>query len=272
MLVDFARTAVENENLGRRGVTDFLCLSFSVNDSIGHDYGPDSHEVMDITLRTDRLLADFFKFLDARIGLKNCTIILAGDHGTPPVPDRLKSFNPAIDAGRIDQPRVLATGEAALDRAFGPLAAGRHWFVIDSLALLFSTEALQERNVAPAAAESVLRAALLTLPFVEAAFTRTQLAAGEAPGEFGPAVLLSFHPQRSADVLYVPKPFWVDRATGTNHGTPYNYDTHVPLVWFGVGVKPGVRTERVGIDDIAPTLAHLLGVLAPPRATGRILF
>ena len=272
VLVDFARAVVENENLGGRGVTDFLCLSFSVNDSIGHDYGPDSHEMMDITLRTDRMLADFFRFIDKRVGLKNCTIVLTGDHGTPPVPERAKFHNPAIDAGRIDQPRVLKTGEAALDRAFGPLAGGRHWFVTDSTALLFSVDALKERNATPSAAENILRDALLTLPFVEAAFTRTQLLAGEAPGKFGPAARLSFHPQRSGDVLYIPKPFWVDRATGTNHGTPYDYDTHVPLLWFGVGVKAGEHRERVSMEDVAPTLANLLRVKAPPRATGRLLF
>lgn len=272
VLVDFARAVMENENLGRRGVTDFLCLSFSVNDSIGHNYGPDSHEVMDITLRTDRMLADFFKYLEARVGLKNCTIILTGDHGIPPVPERMKSFNPGIDAGRIDHPRVQRTGEAALDRAFGPLAEGRRWFVLDSTALLLSAAALQERNVTAAAAEKVLREALLTIDFIHTVFTRTQLEADEAPGEFGPAAKLSFHRERSGSVFYITKPFWFDRATGANHGTPYGYDTHVPLLWFGVGVTPGERRERISVEDVAPTLAHLLGVLPPPRAAGRILF
>jgi hypothetical protein len=272
VMMDFARAAVENENLGRRGVTDFLCLGFSVNDSIGHNYGPDSHEVMDITLRTDRMLADFFKFLDARIGLKNCTIVFTADHGIPPIPEVVKKINPRFDAGRIDQALVLKVGEAALTGAFGPLAEGRRWFVSDATALLFFADSLKERGVTRPAAEQVLRDALHTIPFVQEAFTRTQLAAGQAPGELGAAMLLSFHPERSGDVLYVPKPYWFERATGTNHGTPYNYDVHVPLLMFGVGVKPGVRSEPVGIDDIAPTLAHLLGVLAPPRATGRNLF
>ena len=272
VLMDFTRAVLENENLGRRGVTDFLCLSFSVNDSIGHDYGPDSHEVMDIMLRTDRMLADLFKVLEARVGLKNCTILLTGDHGAPPVPDRLKSFSPAFDTGRVDHKRVLATGEAALSQAFGALPEGRRWFVTDSTALVFSVGVLTDRNVPAAAAEAVLRDALLTIPFVEAAFTRTELAAHRATGEFGAAAQLSFHPQRSADVIYIPKPYWLDRATGTNHGTPYGYDTHVPLLWYGVGVKPGARTERIGVDDVAPTLANILGVLASPRAQGRMLF
>jgi arylsulfatase A-like enzyme len=84
---------------------------------------------------------------------------------------------------------------------------------------------------------------------------------------------LSYYPPRSPDVMLVLKPYFIDRAnTGTTHGTPYQYDTHVPQLWYGAGVKPGVRTERVGVDDIAPTLARLLGVPAPPLAEGRVLF
>ena len=158
------------------------------------------------------------------------------------------------------------------DRLFNALPEGRRWVVTDSTALIFSVDVLKERNVAPAAAEAVLRDALLTIPFVATAFTRTELAAHRATGEFGAAAQLSFHPLRSGDVLYTPKPYWLDRPTGTNHGTPYGYDTHVPLLWYGVGVKPGVRTERIGVDDIAPTLANILGVLAAPRAQGRNLF
>ena len=272
VLVDFARAVLENENLGRRGVTDFLGVSFSVNDSIGHEYGPDSHEVMDMMLRTDRMLADLFKVIDERVGLKNCTILLTGDHGAPPMPERLRTIAPGMDAGRIDHPRALNTGEAALTQAFGALPEGRRWFVTDSTALIFSIDVLKERNVAPAAAEAVLRDALLTIPFIAAAFTRTELAAHRATGEFAAAAQLSFHPLRSGDVLYIPKPYWLDRKTGTNHGTPYNYDTHVPLLWLGVGVIPSLRSERIGVDDIAPTLANILGRLAPPRGLGRNLF
>src|SRR4051812_34574316 len=156
VLMDFARAVVENENLGGRGVTDLLCVSFSVNDSIGHNYGPDSHEVMDITLRTDRMLADFFKFLDGRVGLKNCTIILTADHGVSPIPERVKALNPNVSAGRVDNVRLLHTCEDALDRAFGRLGEGRHWLLIDESSLLFLRGVLQEKNIALAVAEKVV--------------------------------------------------------------------------------------------------------------------
>ncbi|WP_414662816.1 alkaline phosphatase family protein [Horticoccus sp. 23ND18S-11] len=272
VLVDFARTVIEQEKLGQRGVTDLLCLSFSVNDSVGHAFGPDSHEVMDITVRTDRMLAELFAFLDARVGLKRCTIVFTADHGVAPIPEQVKARSPGVSAGRIDNARLLKTCEAALDRAFGPLSDGRHWLVVDESSLLFLRGVLQEKKVAQPAAEKVVRDALLTLEFVEAAYTRSDLEAGVALGPYGVATLLSFNRERSGDLYYQMKPYWVDRKTGTNHGAPYTYDTHVPLLWFGAGITPGVRTERVGVDDIAPTLARLLGLVAPPMSQGRVLF
>lgn len=272
VLAEFARALIEHEKLGQREATDLLCLSFSVNDSIGHNYGPDSHEVMDITLRTDRLIAEFLQFLDDRVGLKRCTIVFTADHGIAPLPERAKALNAHLSAGRIDNPRLLKTCEAALDRAFGPLAQGRHWVVTDENSLLFFGDVLKEKGVAQADAERVVRDALLTLDFIAAAYTRTELEAGHVAGEYAVETLRSFHPERSGDVYYQVRPYWVDRKNGTNHGSPYRYDVQVPLVWFGVGVKPGVYLQPVGMEDVAPTLAHLLGVLAPPQSRGRVLF
>lgn len=272
VLVDFAREVVEHEKLGQRGFTDVLCLSFSTNDSVGHTYGPDSHEVMDITLRTDRMLADFLTFLDRKVGLQRCTIVFTADHGAAPLPERVKALNPAISAGRVDAVRLLKTGEAALDAAFGPLADGKRWLVPDAFQFLFAAGVLAEKKLAPAVAENVLRDALRTVDFIDEAYTRSALLAGDVKGAYAEATLLSFNRERTGDVYFRIKPFWVDRKTGTNHGTPYTYDVCVPLVWFGVGVKPGVYPQRVGVDDIAPTLAHILNLLPPPRSEGRQLF
>ncbi len=272
VLLDFARAAVEHENLGRRGHTDVLCLSFSTNDVVGHNYGPDSHEVMDITLRTDRMLAEFFAFLEKRVGLKNCTIVFTADHGIPPLPERVKAAGTTLSAGRIDNVALLKTCEDALNGAFGPLAAGRKWLLVDENWLFFQRDVLKEKSVAAAAAEKVVRDALMTIEFVEAAYTRTDLNAGTIAGPHAEGVLLSHFGARSGDVYYHMKPFWVDRKTGTNHGTPYVYDVHVPLLWYGVGVKPGIHRQRVGVDDIAPTLSRILGLLAPPLSQGKVLF
>jgi arylsulfatase A-like enzyme len=243
-----------------------------VNDTVGHNYGPDSHEMMDITLRTDRLLADFFKFLDGRIGLKNCTIVFTADHGTAPIPERVKAANPGISAGRVDSVRLLKTCEEALDRAYGRLSEGRHWLVLDESSLLFLPDVLKEKNLTQSAAEKIVRDALLTIEFIAAAYTRSDLEQGHALGPYGAATLLSFNRERSGDLYYQVKPYWVDRKAGTNHGTPYTYDVHVPLLWYGVGVTPGIYVPRVGVDDIAPTLAHLLGIESPPMSQGKVLF
>ncbi len=274
LLADFACAVVENEQLGRRGVTDLLCVSFSATDYIGHDYGPDSHEVMDNVIRTDRILEKFFQFLDAKVGLQHCTIILTADHGTAPLPEHVTELSQGrIPAGRIDLKQMLVTLEAALDRKFGPRAGHGGWLVTDDAWLLVLPDALKEKNLTSAAVQTVVRDTLLTLDFVEVAYTREQLEAGEVRGELGQRALLSFNRERSGDVFYQAKPYFVNKEKyGTNHGTPYDYDTHVPLLWYGVGVKPGLYSARVGMDDLAPTLAHLLALPAPPLSNGHVLF
>lgn len=269
---EFARAVVTHENLGGRGVTDLLGLSLSANDKVGHSYGPDSHEFIDMTVRTDRLLAEFFRFLDARVGLARCLIVLTADHGIAPLPERVAGLGPGVSAGRVDNARLLQVCEGALDRAFGALGAGKRWLVADENSLLFQHGVLRDKGVEAARAEQVVKEALLTLEFVAEAHTRTDLRAGRAAGASGEAARLSFHAERSGDVYYQVKPYWVERKSGTNHGSPYVYDVHVPLLWFGAGVKPGTQAHRVGVDDLAPTLAHLMGVPAPPRSRGRVLF
>jgi hypothetical protein len=204
--------------------------------------------------------------------LKNCTIILTADHGIPPIPELVKAVSPHVSAGRVDNALLLRTCEAALDRVYGPLSEGRRWLIVDENSLLFQRDVLKDKGVAPADAQRVVRDALLTLEFVEAAYTRAELEQGNITGPYAEATLLSFHAARSGDLYYQMKPFWVDRRAGTNHGTPYNYDVHVPLLWYGVGVKPGTYPQRAGVDDIAPTLASILGIIAPPMSQGRLLF
>jgi Type I phosphodiesterase / nucleotide pyrophosphatase len=273
VLADFAKTAIENENLGgREGVTDLLCVSFSAIDHAGHLYGPDSHELMDMVVRIDLTLGDFFQFLDRKIGLKKCLIVLTADHGSPPMPERIHALNPSIPAGRIDGGRVTNACEAALNEAFGPLADKSRWLVRDDNWLLIYPNALREKKITSVAAQEVVRGALLKLDFVQAAYTRDQLEKGAVSDDLGRRAWLSFNRARSGDIFFQPKPYYFSRASGSNHGSPYNYDNYVPLLWYGMGVKPGTYPERVGVDDLAPTLAHLLGAPCPPLSNGRVLF
>ncbi len=273
VLADFAREAIVHENLGGRGVTDILCVGFSAPDTIGHGYGPDSHEVMDNAVRTDRILAELFAFMDRRVGLENCTLVLTSDHGVAPTPERIQATGRPLPAGRVRLQEAVDAVEAALNAAFGPLAEQGRWLVRDDTTLLFHPAALAEKQLTRKDVEETARDALLRLPYVQAAYTRTDLENGLVQGELGGRMALSFNRERSGDVLFQLKPFYFPhRSSGSNHGTPYNYDTHVPLLWYGVGVTPGVRTERVGVDDLVPTLARILGITAPPLAEGRVLF
>lgn len=265
----FARAVIVNEKLGEAdGAPDLLAIGFSQTDKIGHAYGPHSHEVMDSVLRLDRILADLFRFLDEKVGLKNCTFVLTSDHGVAPLPERTPGTGGRLRGWDLD-PVVFA----ALSAKFGTLTGGERWATRDGLGYHLNPAALAQKQLSAAAAEETMRAALLWMPSIATAYTRTQLVAPAPLDAIGEAMRLSYYPPRSPDVMAVLKPFYIDRAApGTTHGTPYDYDNHVPLLWFGAGVKPGVHPERAGVDDLAPTLGHLLGLPALPQTAGRVLF
>lgn len=273
VLEDFAEAAIENEALGTRdGITDLLCVSFSANDHIGHIYGPDSHEIMDNVVRMDRTLTQFFAFLDRKVGLKHCTIVLTADHGVSPTPERVHALNPNIPAGRLDTAPTLKRCEAALNQAFGPLKDQGRWLMRDESYFIVMAPALAEKKVTSGAVQKIVRETLLKEDYVLAAYTREQMENGEVTDELGRRAILSFNREVSGDVYFQAKPYYFPKETGSNHGQPYNYDSHVPLIWYGVGVKPGVYPERAYVMDLAPTLSRILGIPAPPRAEGRVLF
>jgi predicted AlkP superfamily pyrophosphatase or phosphodiesterase len=270
LVADAAEQLITVEHLGEDATPDLLCIGFSQTDSAGHAYGPDSHEVMDSFLRLDRVLAEFFQFLDQRVGLAHCVIVLTADHGVSPLPERIQAAKGPAAAGRIgkDLDGYLI---AATAKALGPLPDDQYWIVHDNSGYHLNPRALAAHEIPAARAEESLRAMLLAYPAIAAAYTRTQLTGSAPLDEFGEMTRLSYYPARSADVLFIEKPNFMSRAKGTTHGTPYEYDTHVPQLWFGTGVKPGVHPERVAVEDIAPTLAGLLGVDLP-AAKGKKLF
>lgn len=272
VLSAFVQRAVREEKLGQHRGTDLLCVSFSQVDTIGHSYGPDSHELMDSVLRLDRVLAELFGFLDREIGADHWVVVLTADHGVAALPERTVAAGAA--GGRVNPRDLDGAVKKALDRAYGPLTANEVWFVRDGTTLHLRPTALAQKAVTAAAAAQVARDALARLPFVAQAFTREELLAAPPEGDSVLAMARrSYHAGRGRDVLVVLRPNFVPRSnTGTTHGTPHDYDTQVALLWQGPGVPRGVRPERVGVEDIAPTLAALLGVPAPEGAQGRKLF
>ena len=271
-LADFARAAIEAESLGADQYTDLLSVSFSSPDLAGHAYGPDSKEVEDIYIRLDRVIADLLSYLDKRIGLANTIITVTGDHGVAPVPEYMKSLG--IDADRISPSEMIAAVNKALGARFG---GGDKWvvaFLNDQLYL--DQKLIAERKADPAEAERVAGEAALAVAGVVTYFTRTQIVEGRMPsGALSRRVMNGFNRLRSGDVWLITKPFsfFIEGSfpLATTHGSPYNYDTHVPVILFGAGVRAGRYNIECTPSDIAPTVAALLGIEQPSNRVGRVL-
>ena len=267
LIESFAERAIASEGLGRHKGTDVLAVSFSSNDYIGHDLGPDAPEVRDISIRTDRLLGKLLDFIDAQIGLDKVLVVMTADHGVAPLPEMMEKRR--MPGGRMTEETVHKAIEAALIERFGP---GK-WLVGKSgPAPYFNQSLIQEKKLTAAAVERVAAEAALRVPHIARVYTRSQLLAGQyIPDLVGRRVANGFHPARAADLAIVAEPYWMFEAKGTSHGTPYNYDSHVPVIFMGPAVKPGRYRRPIAVNDIAPTVAAILDIETPSGSGGRQL-
>lgn len=268
LLLDFVKHAVDGEQLGRHARPDLLCVSFSSNDPIGHVWGPDSQEVLDVTLRSDLVVRQLLACLDAHVGKGRYVLALTADHGVCPLPEVSRSKG--RDAGRLPSTLLAVQAPDFLTATFGAGDGKERWF--ESAAgpwIYLNQKLLAQRGLPSARVEKALAGWLKKQPGIQTAYTRTQLLAG-VPGDdtLGQAVRRSFFPDRSGDVAIVLKPYWLFSSLfmQTTHGTPHPYDTHVPLLVLGPGVKPGVRPEPVPPLAAAAILAHGLGIKPPAKA------
>jgi predicted AlkP superfamily pyrophosphatase or phosphodiesterase len=262
----FAAAAIRYERLGQGPDTDLLTLSLSVNDYIGHGFGPYSAEVADTTLRTDRYLAAFFDDLDKLVGLDNVWIAFSADHGVAPSPAFIQEHK--LGLGMAQPAAIRSAAENALIQAFGP---GPWIEDEDETYLYLNRDTLKKRNVLESQAEEVAAHAAASQADVAAAFTRTQLLTGSLPNSpIARKAAHSFNSKRSGDVFLVFLPFAVPSpsATGTTHGTPWNYDTQVPLIFWGSAFKPGFYATACEPTDLAATLAAMLGLSQPSGTQG----
>lgn len=262
----FAERAIESERLGRRGSTDLLAISFSSNDAVGHTFGPDSPEVREISISVDRTLARFFSFVERTVGLDNALVVLTSDHGVSPVPEVL--MEQKMPGGRIAGD-FFAPLRTSLETRFGP---GK-WLVGAAGTSPYLNEALiEERKLDEVEVERVAARAMAAAPHVSRVYTREQLLTMRAAADRVDArVLRSFHPRRSGDLEIVLDPYWIRGSSGTTHGTPYNYDSHIPLIFMGNSIRPGRYYRSVALNDVAPTLAAILDIETPSGSVGRVL-
>jgi predicted AlkP superfamily pyrophosphatase or phosphodiesterase len=278
VLVDLAMEVIRSERMGQDGDPDLLALGFSANDLVGHSFGPDSHEMLDITVRTDRLLQRFFGFLIEQVGRENLLIALTSDHGVAPLPELMRQRQPNTRAARIDPAVISAAAERALRSRFGAprgpaWVTEPEWIIYQSWPSLYlNRPALEDRGVKIEAAESVAKAAVQAVPGVEQVFTASELGQQRERHTRSRAEL-SYYPGRSGEVFYVLAPYLTpeSRPVGTTHGSPWAYDTHVPLLILGSNVAAGKYAGSVAVADLAPTLSAILGISPPNGSGGRVL-
>jgi arylsulfatase A-like enzyme len=266
-LGQFAEAALDELKLGQGRGTDYLAISFSALDEVGHYFGPRSHEVQDVLVRLDRTLGSLLAHLDRSVGRGRYVVALTADHGVSPIPEQVASFG--LPAGRIPAADLTARLEKALEPALGP---GRKVARLISGNVYFEPGIFAKLQASP----EVMNAAISSLQSAPGVLrvlrsddlTRSSAGAGD---RIVRAAAAGFFPGRSGDLIIVPRPYWVlGSADPTSHGSPWAYDQRVPLALYGQGIRRGQYFGASAPVDIAPTLAFLCGVTLP-APDGRIL-
>ena len=261
VLLDFVKRMLASTDLGRDDVTDLLAVSFSDLDYVGHTYGPETPEFDDTFKQTDRQLGELIQALDDIVGHGKWTLALVADHGAALLPEKMKARGE--DAGRIDAAAFRAAIVKELSTKWPEAGQFIAAFAPPELYLDYAEAA--HRGIDASTLESAFAAAAARQPGIAHVYTRSQImGAASSSDPVLRAVENGFQPWRSGDVYIVQKPNYIFRmGGGTTHGTPYEYDQHVPLVFIGEGIVPGVHSERATVNDLAPTLAAMVGVQMP---------
>jgi len=265
---EFAKQLIARENVGRGPSTDLLSVSLSANDILGHAVGPDTPEMRQMALDLDRQIADFVSYLGRQIGLANVWMALSADHGVSSLPDTVKKLH--VPAANLGPAKLEEQINSAVAQKFSPGHSVAYAKLDYPLAWLdpdaFAAAHVREEDAERAVGEAMKHAGLPDY------YTKSQLAEGKVPDtEWGHKYLNSYSPEGSWFVMGVPGIYTTGGAAGTDHTSPYNYDTRVPLGFYGVPFKPGTYREKVEPVDLAPTLASLLGINPPTHSIGRVL-
>jgi arylsulfatase A-like enzyme len=300
--LDFARALIDGEQMGQHGVTDVLTVSLSANDIAGHQMGPDSELQREMVVRLDQDLDGFFSYLDKKVGLANVMIALTADHGVAPIPG--ESAKLGVASARLDLDAFVAELDTALNAKLSPGKDIKHFMSTQELPYIaldargFGTLSEQEAEQAvveaipvairklgtPAMPPNTLLTPEATRKYQESRVdadpsiyfmrSRVDLAAGKLPNtEFGRRIAHSYTDHGGWYVMVVPTAYQMEylSAIQTTHFSPWSYDRHVPLGFFGADFVPGYYRELVAPVDIAATFASILGVNAPSASVGRIL-
>ncbi|TDI73086.1 MAG: alkaline phosphatase family protein [Bacteroidetes bacterium] len=271
LTLDFAKTLIENERLGADEVPDYLAISFSSTDYVGHIFGPSSLESEDNLLHLDRTLADLFEFIDDRVGLENTLIVLSADHGVPEAPGYLTELGfeaTYIDPESFDRTPAIESlksqfgiGEELITTYFHPY-------------LYLDRDLIKQRGLDQADVERAVADVIMQFDGVALAVSSSALREGRTPDfPIMQSVLRNFSPARSGDIFLVFEPNrFINDFDGltvvSSHGSPWRYDTYVPLIFAGAGMRAQRVVRSVQTVDVAPTLSLLIGAKLPSGSVG----
>lgn len=262
---DFAKKAIEAEALGKGNATDFLAISYSTPDYVGHSFGPHSKEIEDIYLRLDLEIKDLLTHLDATVGKNQYVVFLTADHGVADIPAYSRKNN--IPAGFFTGSEIQNEVTKQLTTAFGE---GKWLLSEDNYQLYLNHDLLKTRNLTSKDVLNVLRPAFLKMEGIYDIFDWQDIQQKAIPAIYKEKLVAMYNPKRSGDLMILPEPAWfIGYTKGTTHGTMWAYDTHVPLLWYGWKIPKGETVEPTYIADIAPTLAILLKILEPNGCVGK---
>lgn len=264
---EFAKATIENESMGKNTVTDFLALSISTPDYIGHTFGPNSIEVEDTYLRLDRDIADFLTYLDKTVGVGNYLFFLTADHGVAHIPGFMAEHK--IPAGVFNDNTVAKKINDAVDSIFGVKKAIQ---TVMNYQVYLNINLLEKEGKDVAAVKKLVIKMLKEEDFVVTAFATEDLVTTVLPPTQKEMMINGYNPKRSGDIQFTAKPGYFDGwAKGTTHGLWNPYDAHIPLLWFGWNIKPGKSNREVYMTDIAPTLAAMLQIQMPNGSVGKVI-
>ena len=264
---DFAKQALENEQLGKNTVTDFLTVSISSTDYTGHAFGTNSIEIEDTYLRLDRDIADFLNYLDAKTGKGNYLLFLTADHGVANTPGFLAEHK--IPGGTFSDLALAAELNKKIEENFGIKKAV---VSLQNYQVYLDIDAMEKQGNDAEALKKLIIKTLKEKDFITNAFETKKISTETLPEPVKKMVSNSYNDKRSGDIQFVPKAGYFDGGPrGTTHGLWNPYDAHIPLVWFGWGVKQGKTNRETYMTDIAATVAAMLQIQMPSGCVGQVI-
>lgn len=270
LLIEFAKQALTDSDLGKDEHTDMLAISFSATDYVGHDNGPFSIEIEDTYLRLDRQIADLLNTLDVQIGKGQYTIFITSDHGVSPIPQYLIDRN--LGGGYFHGNAVMDSLRNQLNAHFGVNDLLQYEF---NNQLFFDYDLVETHKLNLEDIKEFAKRFLLHQPGISDVFKSEEVLSFSVQGQDVKSLLArGYHTKNSGDLVYTMEAFWVKPwpTDATNHSSGYTYDTHVPLLWYGAGVKPGKTYKLHTITQIAPTISMMLGISLPNAAADEPLY